>query len=358
MKICFVCCEYARERAGGQGVAVRMTANGLAELGHEVRVIGHGASSGDADYTEVPVPSGPLGWLRGRRLLWQQVRAWAYQGEVDVVEVPLSRGFCAGLGPLPVPVVVRVHGSRTCKELATGGEVPRLHRRLETASLARADAVTAVSEFMAEQLKRVFRRNAHVIHNAVAIPPQVKPWAQRERELIYVGTNSRAKGLGVLLAVWPQLEWLNCSLKLYGRIQLDALPARVELCGQVPHAELLGALQNAQGGVFPSRFEAFGLAAAEAMASGVATLVSSAGAGGELGDSFEHCLHCTPEASELASMIPRLLDSRVGGRCAARAPAQIEQKFARAVILPQLAEFYQAQIDRWRENGKDLRREG
>jgi glycosyltransferase involved in cell wall biosynthesis len=66
--------------------------------------------------------------------------------------------------------------------------------------------------------------------------------------------------------------------RVHARVRRLGLERRVSLLGEVSHAEKLRLLAGAALLVMPSRFEGFGLVAAEAMAAGVPVLASTAGA--------------------------------------------------------------------------------
>jgi glycosyltransferase involved in cell wall biosynthesis len=327
VKIAFVCNEYPESRRGGQGVVVHDLARALVQAGHEVRVIGiydrpptpePGLDADGVFHRVIRRRRYPLAWVPARRQLFCELRNWALRGEVDLIEMPLSQGLAAGLGTLPVPVVLRLHGSSVCRAAALGLSPPRWHQALERRALERADACVAVSQFMADRVRAEFAYSGSisVLPNPVAVSPREWTGAGSQR-VVFVGNRDALKGLPELLRAWPTVreQFPQTSLHLYGRRRLDCAGNGVIAHGHQPRMAVLGALSEAQVAIFPSRFEAFGLVAAEAMSGGCPTIVGRHGAGAEIGQHEKDLLvtDCTPDA--IAASLCRLLrDSALSAR--------------------------------------------
>ena len=334
MRIAFVCNEYPEARRGGQGVVVHDLAQALRAAGHEARIIGI--------YNRPPYPDGqhirqgnfPFAWIPARRRLFCQLRNWAVTGEIDLIELPLSQGLAANWGPLPVPVVLRLHGSNVARAEALGVNPPRWHRQLEARTLARADAKVAVSQTMAD-----YAATDTIIPNPLAVTPV--PWQGHDsRDIVFAGNLQAIKGLPELLAAWPTVHARHpdLTLHLYGRGQVADMPG-VLAHGHIAREDLLQRFAAARLAVFPSRFEAFGLAAAEAMACGCPVLASPVLAA-NLGR-HDHDLFAT---TDIADGILTLLDSpdrcqRLGG-----AAAESATRFCMDQVFPANLAFWEQVI--------------
>lgn len=347
MKIAFVCNEYPEARRGGQGVVVHTLARGLVAAGHQSRVIGFYKQGNlqqdgvDADGVlrrNLPRSRYPLSWIPARRRLYRELRKWAESGEIDIIEMPLSQGLAAGWGPLPVPVVVRLHGSNVLRAHILHTRPPRWHRRLEHDTLARADAVVGVCQPIADYAKSVVGLPPiPIIPNPIDFTaPQ---WQGLEsRNVVFAGNLHPIKGLPELLEAWSDVHATHpdATLHLYGRGPVPALPAGVIAHGHVPQEELFAAFAKARCAVFPSRFEAFGLAALEAMACGCPTIAMRSW-GQHLGESPEDLLFSDDIGSELAWLLEEDASCQ---RLSANA-AQSAARFELPKILPQNLRFWE-----------------
>ncbi len=342
MRLCFICPEYPPSVSGGLGVVTQVLARELVRRGHVVRVVGS-YPPGDAtpeyevqDRVEVwrlDVGRGRVSWMRSRAKLFQMVRRWAQQGEIDLVEAPQSRGWCAGWSRLPIPVVIRFHGSVCLGETRHGesGRGPgRLRFMLEWLALRRADRFCAVSRSIAALTRERFRlgdAEIPILYNPVDLPDTPAgasaPIRQGNR-VLFAGTCSAYKGIPVLLTAWRliRLEFPRAELHVYGREgepgvfdsirQVSREVGGVILHGYENRAQVLTAFRTASVAVFPSRGEAFGLAAAEAMGCGCATVLSAAGSGPELvRDGVDGILVDPGSAEQVARAVCRLLGDPV-----------------------------------------------
>ena len=150
-------------------------------------------------------------------------------------------------------------------------------RRLESANLRRATAVTAVSRYTATIAAQVFGRDdIAVIPNGVdtrVFSPRERRAPQNPFRLLYVGNWSSGKGVDLLGPIMRQLgdgfELLYTDDRA-GRHKHYSLPPHCRTVGR-PSGPLVMAhyYRDADALLFPSRLEGFGLVAAEAMACGL-----------------------------------------------------------------------------------------
>ena len=148
--------------------------------------------------------------------------------------------------------------------------------------LRRAEACIAVSASTARLLKGWGVSRVYVSGNAVdldciqRIPPQPKRY-----DAIFVGRMSREKGVYDLLRVWPDIvsRLPKARLIMVGSgpeleevkraIRRPNLGGRVIVRGPCSDREMYGLMKASRVFVFPSLFEGWGIAVAEALACGL-----------------------------------------------------------------------------------------
>lgn len=382
MKICFVCQEYPPGPHGGIGTFTQVLARGLAAAGHDVRVVGmYRPEYPAADYEvdqgvrvwRLRKSTRRWGWLVGRYRLYQQLKAWSQDGEIDVVEVPDWTGIAAFWPQLPVPLVARLNGSATYFAHEVGDSVSRLTRWLEQTSLRRADFWSSVSNYTAGQTRVLFGLTSGphaILYNPVELLP-ANLQARGGHDVLFTGTLTEKKGVIPLFRAWPQVlqSCPHARLQIYGkdRRTLDGRPMREVLCslltsealatvtfhGHVERAELFERLRQARVAVFPSYAEAFALAPLEAMSCGCPTVYSSRGSGTELIDHGTDGLLVDPDQpQEIAAAIVRVLTDDDFALLLSRAGRQrIEQRFSIDRLIAQNELFYSQCRERFAKSG-------
>ena len=135
-------------------------------------------------------------------------------------------------------------------------------------------------------------------------------------DVFHKGLDTLLEALAILAKARPEIE-----LRIAGRgkdaARLEALAAElgigknITLLGAVSDAERNALFSEAAVQLMPSRFEGFGLAAAEAMAAGVPLVASSAGSLPEVVDAPRGGVLVPPgDAAALAAAVAKLLDDR------------------------------------------------
>lgn len=202
-------------------------------------------------------------------------------------------GYTPLFVPRDRPVGITVH------HLVAPGAAPRWGKvgaraigRLERAMLRRARQFSVSSEGMNDTLRRLVGPGAEIARVDNGVPDALFDLPRLEQDyLLYLGRmDVLHKGLDVLLAAFASLARVRPALrlKMAGRgsdgPRVRALARRLHVSRQV---EVLGPVSDERraelfaGALIqwmPSRFEGFGLAAAEAMAAGVPLVASNAGA--------------------------------------------------------------------------------
>ncbi|MGI8703668.1 MAG: glycosyltransferase [Candidatus Limnocylindrales bacterium] len=203
-------------------------------------------------------------------------------------------GFAAGAAAdrLNWPLVITEHASFVASQLAEPEE-----RRRYVAGIQRAARVIAVSQTLARLLRQEVPElgdRLEVIPNAVPVH-DFRLAAAGERdgdELLYVGSLKEAKGVPLLLRALALArgERPRLRLRLVGRApsraqdrELHALAGELGLTdcvrfdGQLDRAAVAEAMAKAALFVHPSRYETFGVVAAEALASGLPVVATDSG---------------------------------------------------------------------------------
>jgi glycosyltransferase involved in cell wall biosynthesis len=281
-----------------------------------------------------------------------------------VVEGPELDGLLLDLQRrLPqLPVVVRLHGSRTqllasaatpwrraARRLLPAGAARRIERE-ERESVARAAAVTGPTQWALATLRErgwtlprrcVVIPNPMVMHGVssasgpVAVPPADAPAsgrgagtavARRGETVLFFGRLDPLKGVDRYLAIWRAI-WRRrpaATIAVLGQdgrhlgggswrehLERQLRPAEaphVEWLGGRPPQDIPALLERFAVAAFCSPFETFGYTIVEAMRHGVACVVGSGGGASELGAHGTHLLLTSRTPEDIADGTCQLLE--------------------------------------------------
>lgn len=278
----------------------------------------------DAVATATPVIPATLGEVHGQQLavspLKLPLRRWSWPAEAEILGRRMacavrsadiharllhshfygaSSAIPTAAARLNVPFVITEHSSwlsgtnpDPTKRLTKPG------RRIAQRVFSAADSVIAVSNYLAENIAAlgVEPDKITVIGNPIDTA-RFRPVRPRvdygETRIISVGRLTDEKGLDVLLTALSKvgvsrswrLELVGdgpARSKLANLAQALRIQDRVSFQGQLPPTATLAALQSADVYCSPSRSETFGVAAVEAIACGLPTVTTTAGALREL----------------------------------------------------------------------------
>lgn len=243
---------------------------------------------------------------------------------VHVVGAGPNGAYAAALHGLVPPIVLTLQGELRADPHRSFERSASLRfglRRL----LARAEAVTACSQFVLDELRHygfTAPADARVVFNGVT----ADDFAEPRPEGTYVLAAARLveqKGLDTLLRAYAaaRSELGGRRLVIAGegpeRPALEALAARLGLNGHVSfpgavsRSEVAELLRGADAFAFPSRYEPFGIALLEAMAAGVPAVATAYGGIPEFAVDGENALLVpVDDADALASALIRVTHDR------------------------------------------------
>jgi glycosyltransferase involved in cell wall biosynthesis len=242
-------------------------------------------------------------------------------GPVDVVHVHDWFGTLGArelAARLKVPQVMTVHSTEYDRSL--GHPWDRILAR-EQAGISAATRIIAVSRHLRQQLIERYSADPHrvrVIYNAVRPSERLERIDPTKRFVLYVGRLAAMKGVDTFLKAaayvapaFPDVLFVVAGEgPEYARlIHLAArlgIGERVMFLGKVSDEEREDLLSGASVFVLPSVVEPFGIAALEAMAAGVPTIVSKTSGVAEMSSSTFRVDFW--DAEEFASRIAELLE--------------------------------------------------
>lgn len=338
----------------GSGQTRRAWTEGLRARGHRVEVL-------DADALLGSDQNRPRG--RRRRLAW---RAWrALRGRsldgVDLVEFfgaefalptlllarrprarrPLLVAHTDGLESLAADRLRRSHPAASLPHRLRAV----VNGRLDDLAFTRADAFVTGCEadrrfaaergFFSPERMAVIPPGLGETFLQAAVTDDDPGGGKRAEEVAFFGSWILRKGVGVLATVMGGLLQSRPGLGLSllgtgghaGEILANfpaAVRARVTVRPRLSPAEAVATLRRARVFFFPSEYEGFGLALAEAMACGCAVVTTPTGFGAELRDGEEAIVCPFGDGPAMRAAVERLLDddalcARLGAAGRARA---------------------------------------
>lgn len=374
LRICFVTDEIPgiSPYSGGIGVQFWETARALADAGDEVTIVVH-RSARDLRFRE------ERRMIDGVTVRIRSVAPYRLLGIPKVVAAPLSYavalgrcrqfdvvfapewgGWAALLTRFRHPSVLMATCLATSFEQvekinATGKPVRRIHRlqkKLERYQAEHSDLLIGVSAAIVDWTRRLWNVDdvpTAVVSNgldvariraAAGLPGTGTDIPRRPFTVYFAGRISSWKGVDTLVeamgGVWARHP--DVVLTLAGRLEhsegllseegLHAAAAsaggRLQLLGQLSRPELLQNLAASDVATFPSRFEAFGIAALEAKICGKPVIVTSGSGFSDFCTDGEDSLVVEPDnAADLEKAILRLYEDaalrrRLGAEAALR----------------------------------------
>ncbi|HEY2587653.1 MAG TPA: glycosyltransferase family 4 protein [Tepidisphaeraceae bacterium] len=318
----------------------------------------------------------PEMWLHrshGTALLGE-VRRLHRERAIDLIEMEESFGWPRYLvGRCPVPLIVRLHGPWFLNGTANGAvEDAEFAKReqWERAAIEGADAITAPSRHVLDSVRR---RYGIALPGAEVIPNPVEPVEAADRwnlqacdrnRIVFVGRFDRHKGGDTMIEAFARIarqrpdvhldfigpdrgcqepDGRKITIEQYLRDKLgEAERARVTYHGFLPASAAAEFRKRALVTVAPSRYETFGIAAAEAMMAGCPLVVGAAGAQTDMIQDGQNGLTAVPgDPADLADKVLALLnDPAHAATLGQRAAADAAERYAPDRVARQTIEFY------------------
>jgi glycosyltransferase involved in cell wall biosynthesis len=374
VNIVFVCNEYPPAPHGGVGTFTQVAGRALVRAGNAVRVVGYGEDRPERWFDEgvevfrLRPPAPDILSMRARLGVYSKVAEWRRTWHADLVEVPDAEGWGAGWPRLPIPMVVRIHGSASYFAAELNRPVTlqsRLAYRLEKSALQRADHWCSVSRYAAEKTREIFglRPCDAVLHNPVESFPE-PDWERRNPDaVLFTGTLTEKKGVLSLARAWPSVLRRRpsavlhvagkggCSMRERMTALMGDAASSVQFHGHTPRETVLEMLQTARVAVFPSYAEAFALAPMEAMATGCPTVYSKRGSGAELMESGRDGILVDPDRPEeiAAAVAAVLADDGLAQRLGRGGWQRVRSGFGLEEWVSKTEDFYRRCIREFRE---------
>jgi glycosyltransferase involved in cell wall biosynthesis len=310
-----VVCSVPLDVRGGSGtaVAVREISAALSARGHAVDTIAPRASGPSLTFRR---------WWFNRSLdparLAHNDVVLGVDGDAARAAVAAGRPYVAVLKGIYPEVLPYEHGLTR--------RLLQLQARWERQATAAASAVVVPSRYSAEAVRRHYRTPPERLH-VVPEPFDLAAWRAslpagipRQETVLCVAHLYPRKRVSDLLEAWPLLLRYRprSRLRVVGhgpqlglvRKRAARLPA-VSVEGHLPREELMRAFAASAVFALPSAQENFGIAAVEAMASGLAVVVGDAGALPETTEGAVRVLVPIGDVEALAGALAHALDEGV-----------------------------------------------
>ncbi|WGV12263.1 glycosyltransferase family 4 protein [Psychrobacter maritimus] len=358
LNIVFICNEYPPGKSGGIGVFTKKIAEGLCVHGHDVHVIGTYPSIENKLQEEVnkvkviriPHVTGRIGLIANRVAIYKHLKKIALIKPIDIIECPDFEASISYIPKLAKSSITRLHGSHTYFSSERNMKPSAIIKHLEEKQLKSASDIVSVSQYTAEETKRLFGlpENPWVIYNSIDVDSfkaYIKIDYSESKKVIYFGSLSEKKGIYPLAEAWRSfsLENPDWVLSVVGKDTyengysskeemikiLGETKGSIEFIDHIDNKDLIKSLRNYDFAILPSFSEAFALAPLEAMAVGLPVIISNMSSGPELVEHGVDGWLCDPRKPKtILNMIELVVESeRLRESIAKAAIEKIKNKF-------------------------------
>ncbi|GAB4156487.1 MAG: N-acetyl-alpha-D-glucosaminyl L-malate synthase BshA [Winogradskyella sp.] len=374
MKIGIVCYPTF----GGSGVVATELGLELSKRGHEIHFITYSQPvrlellSNNVHFHEVHVPEYPLFHYQPYELALSSKlvdMVQLYGIELLHVHYAIPHAYAAYMAQqmllekgIHIPIVTTLHGT----DITLVGSHP-FYKPAVSFSINKSDAVTSVSESLKKDTMRLFniKKDIHVVPNFIDLDKHVNNFTDCQRAMMAKDDEFIITHISNM----REVKQIPDVIKIFYNIQKE-LQAKLMLVGEGPEKEgaemLVEELGISEKVIFfgnsneidrilcfsdlfllPSQTESFGLAALEAMASGVPVISTNTGGLPEVNiDGYSGYLSDVNAVADMsANAIKILKDADTLKTFKANAKAQ-SQKFDIHKIVPQYEAIYEETLDK------------
>lgn len=374
MKIGIVCYPTF----GGSGVVATELGLELSRRGHEIHFITYSQPvrlellSNNVHFHEVHVPEYPLFHYQPYELALSSKlvdMVQLYGIELLHVHYAIPHAYAAYMAQqmllekgILVPIVTTLHGT----DITLVGSHP-FYKPAVSFSINKSDAVTSVSESLKKDTLRLFniKKDIHVVPNFIDLDKHVNNFTDCQRAMM----ANDDEFIITHISNMREVKQIPDVIKIFYNIQKE-LPAKLMLVGEGPEKEgaemLVEELGISEKVIFfgnsneidrilcfsdlfllPSQTESFGLAALEAMASGVPVISTNTGGLPEVNiDGYSGYLSDVNAVADMsANAIKILKDADTLKTFKANAKAQ-SKKFDIHNIVPLYEAIYEETMDK------------
>ena len=369
MKIGIVCYPTF----GGSGVVATELGLELSKRGHEIHFITYSQPvrlellSNNVHFHEVHVPEYPLFHYQPYELalsskLVDMVKLYGI--ELLHVHYAIPHAYAAYMAQqmlkdegIFVPIVTTLHGT----DITLVGSHP-FYKPAVTFSINKSNAVTSVSESLKKDTLRLFniKNEIHVVPNFIDLEKHEYSFTDCQRGML----AEDHQRIITHISNFREVKQIPDVIKIFSNIQKE-LPAKLLLIGEGPEkegaerlVEELGILDHviflgnsneidrilcfSDLFLLPSKTESFGLAALEAMASGVPVISTNTGGLSEVNeDGFSGYLSNVNDVMDMSANAVKILsDTKTLNQFKANAKTQ-SKKFDLHNIVPMYENIYE-----------------
>jgi glycosyltransferase involved in cell wall biosynthesis len=377
MHIAFLTPEYPHPRtspAAGLGTSIKNMATALVDKGVKISVFIFDQQE-DEIFTENGIrlhfikhrSFKILGWYLHRKFLQNYLNKHIAVDKIDAIEAPDWTGITAFM-KLRCPLVIRMNGTDAYFCKLENRKQKQKNFWFEKLALQGADHLLSVSNFTAEETRKIFqlKKKIKTIPNSIDVKRFLPQQEKEEKEVIlYFGSLIRKKGVLELPGIFNRIveQMPAAKFRLAGKDvrdirtgrstrelmeeQLSPVAAKkVEWLGNLPYDNILEEIAKAQLVVLPSFAEALPMTWIEAMAMEKALVTSDIGWAQEVMIDGETGYTVDPNDHNLyADKVLEILNNPgLAKQVGKAARERVLEKFSTEVVVEENIAFYEGVV--------------